>query len=549
MNPQIKIEVIDKDGWRKEFSFQKGLFHIGSAGVNDLVLENARGGGVAARHAQLIAAADGTGYRLVNLGDTDILLNEAGDKLAPPHSVVSVKDGTIVKIGDFTLVFHGEAMMVAAAPSNGRSSHIGLQLSLPRTYLAPHQSLAGVLAVGNHGDQAGVQFDLDLEGLESDCYNIEPAPLLPSGSEREVALRIFHRGNTPLAGEHTITIHAVAPQAYPNEEATITCVIQVQPFYQHTLRPVSSDQQSTANAQPKVVPTMPRAPANRFEDLLPPTVPTRDVQSSPISQQPEKETIPPVIPENLQVLTLKAAPPPELQEAKPKEAPPTSSTAEDWWKDAETESASPVSIEAETIEISESTVPDSVPQEPDIAEVPAPLPVSGELEMVTDVEVAIEIPAPPIDVRDTAQETVASVEETKTPETPAEEPEVIHNVSSVIELQMASVEATAVAESPVDIKAPLEQKPAPPSDQQSAVNDQPKNTTPADDDWWSAPEISPQEKEEPQVPVLKIAPLVEVEPASPDEAEVKPISQADDWWSEPEKENTPPAANEEWWSA
>ncbi|HOU12879.1 MAG TPA: hypothetical protein PKZ84_07155 [Anaerolineae bacterium] len=489
MNPQVKIEVIDKDGWRKEFSFQKSLFHIGSAAMNDLVLENARGGGVAARHAQLIALPDGSGFRLVNLGDSDILLNEAGDKRASPHSVASVSDGSVIKVGDFTLIFHGEAMLVAAAPADSRSSHIGLRLSLPRTQLAPHQNVTGVVAVANHGDLTGVQFDLDLEGLEPECYTIEPAPLLPSGTEREVALRIFHRGNKPLAGDHTVTIRAVAPDAYPGEEASVTCTIQVQPFYKHTLRPAGSGQLSAVSPQPEVA-SPPKGPARRVDDLLPPPVAARPVA--------------PPAPERQPALTLKAVPTPEVQPTPPK-AIPTSPPAEDWWTVPEAVSGQPAAV---------SPQPEVEPE--------APTPGRVEAAMEPAAETVSEAPAaPPVETWETAPEPVAAViAAVEQPATPITEPK------SAVSKQGAAVsgQLSAISEQP------------------AAISEQPEKVAPAADDWWGAPE----EPRIPETPIKTIAPTPQAEPAPETEATPPP---ADDWWSEPEKENTPPVANADWWSA
>ncbi len=559
MNPQVKIEVIDKDGWRKEFSFQKSLFHIGSAAVNDLVLENARGGGVAARHAQLIALPDGSGFRLVNLGDTDILLNEAGDKLAPPHSVATVSDGSVIKVGDFTLIFHGAAMMIAAAPAAGRSSHIGLRLSLPRTKVAPHQNLAGVLAVANHGDQTGVQFDLDLEGLEPDCYNIEPAPLLSSGSEREVALRIFHRGDKPAAGDHTVTIRAVAPDAYPGEEASVTCTIQVQPFYKHTLRPAVSGQPSAVSHQPEMeTARRGKALVPPSEDLLPPTIPARSVQPAAvsgqpsagsrqpaaISRQPEMETATTMTPERPQVLTLKAAPQPGVQAQPPKVAA-APSASEDWWAAPEIPAPPPATVEvkAKAVPAPGSTVLESLPaKEPDI-EVPASLYASVEPETAPEAEVAVETPtAPPVEMGEPQPpETAAGVDEVVEEAVPLnEEPEATPDVPPIEEPVTALIEAIAVAEPVAEVETPPEQG-TPPS------GDQPERATSVDDDWWGATEEPPI----PVTPVVKIVPPVEIEPTP--EAKVTP-PQADDWWSETtdtgaEKKETSPGANEDWWSA
>ena len=85
MNQQIEIEVIDKDGWKKTFPIRKNIFHIGSVTANDVVLEAKRGAGIAPRHAQFIALQEG-GYRLVNLGDTEIHLEGTENRIVPPHS-------------------------------------------------------------------------------------------------------------------------------------------------------------------------------------------------------------------------------------------------------------------------------------------------------------------------------------------------------------------------------------------------------------------------------------------------------------------------------
>ena len=241
MNQQIEIEVIDKDGWKKTFPIQKNIFHIGSSVANDVVLEANRGAGVSARHAQLIALQDGSGYRLVNLGDTHILLGEQDDSTVPPRSVAAVADGSVLRIGDFTLVFHGNAPLTPAVPTTAAKSdaNIGLHLLLSDTQLAPNQMRSGTLIVSNQGDRSGVQFDLKLEGLDDDCFSLEPTPLLSSGSEAEVVFRLYHRGTKPLAGEHTVTIRATAPQAYPGEEAMVTYTLQVQPYYRHSLQPAA----------------------------------------------------------------------------------------------------------------------------------------------------------------------------------------------------------------------------------------------------------------------------------------------------------------------
>jgi hypothetical protein len=244
---QNAVEVVDKDGWRRVYPLQKAIVHIGAAPGNDITLESTRGSGVAARHIQLIArAGGGQGYRLVNMGDSDILLGPASDRRITPRSFIDLADGEQVRLGDFTLVFAGGGFGAGAviAPAGGEgltavgggSGGIGLSLSMPRVQLAPHQSLDGTILVRNLGEKAGAQFKLEIEGLEPDWYEIGPGPILFPGAAKEVSLRLFHPGRpTPGAGDYRFVVRATAPSAYPGQSATAVQVIQILPFYSHRL--------------------------------------------------------------------------------------------------------------------------------------------------------------------------------------------------------------------------------------------------------------------------------------------------------------------------
>ena len=76
------VDVVDREGWHKEYPLAKAIVSIGSDPRNDVVLERTRGGGVSPRHLQLISATDGPGYRLINMGDTDVQVGQ-GQSLAP----------------------------------------------------------------------------------------------------------------------------------------------------------------------------------------------------------------------------------------------------------------------------------------------------------------------------------------------------------------------------------------------------------------------------------------------------------------------------------
>jgi hypothetical protein len=261
MNPHSKIEVVDKDGWRKTYPLEKSITYIGSQVTNDIVLESGRGMQVDPLHAQLIAVNGNSGYQLVNLATTDILLGSTGDQTLPPRSVLRLNDEMIFRLGDFTLVFRSEGTLTGGSTSRGASQNIGLNLSLPQPRLAPNQSLEGIVTVQNRGQQPGAQFELDLEGMDPECYDIEPGPLLSSGAEKDVFFRLHHRGAKPLAGTLTITIRAKASRAYPAEEAVISKDIEVLPFYRHSLRLISPDRKAAPSpAEPEAL--LPKAKAS-----------------------------------------------------------------------------------------------------------------------------------------------------------------------------------------------------------------------------------------------------------------------------------------------
>jgi hypothetical protein len=270
MNQRNKFDITDRDGWRREFPFDKAIVYIGSDPGDDVCLEPHHGGGVMPRHLQIIAPASGGGmYRMVNLGDTDVFVGAAADRSVPPRSFANLSDGDGIQVGDFRLTFRsGDAMLslgpggrtfappaafmgasvtngapasgslIAAPTASGRTSAaIGLRLSLPSAQLAPDRPLMGSILVSNLGDKPGVQFRLEAEGLEPDCFEIGAGPLLFPGAEKAVSLLLRHsKRSAPLAGVHRFVIKASAPEAYPGDSMTVAQDIQVVPYLRHTLR-------------------------------------------------------------------------------------------------------------------------------------------------------------------------------------------------------------------------------------------------------------------------------------------------------------------------
>lgn len=255
-----KIEIANVNGWRKTYQVHKRLIHVGSDPGNDLALDDGGRGEIAPRHLQIISLPESAGYRLVNVGDAAVFVGPAGDEVLPPRAARDVADGECVQLGDFTLTFragettvdetmgeeHWSSTETGSEPAPQRadaqptratdSGVIGLTLTLSQTALGPDQPIEGAITVRNQGQQTGVQFDLALEGLPSDCYDVGPGPILFPGAARDVPLRLDHpRRPEPPAGPHAIQIRATAPEAYPGEQRVVSQVIEILPFYDHEL--------------------------------------------------------------------------------------------------------------------------------------------------------------------------------------------------------------------------------------------------------------------------------------------------------------------------
>jgi len=271
------LEITDKNGWRRDYPLQTAIVHIGSAPTNEIVLEQSRGTGVAHRHAQIINAGDG-GFRLINLGDSEITLVSEGNRPLAPLASAQIAPGASLKIGEFSLMLKrngggsagpvggavsqtatnggsvsaamnilGDATaMMGASPggssaadfygSERTSDKIGLSVNLPHTQLAPDRPIEGAIKIKNQGNRPGVQFKVEIENLDSDYYEIGPAPILFPNVEKDIVFKLQHAQKTEIpAGEHRFLVRASAPEAYPGEVTAVAQVINVAPIYKHEM--------------------------------------------------------------------------------------------------------------------------------------------------------------------------------------------------------------------------------------------------------------------------------------------------------------------------
>jgi hypothetical protein len=242
MAQENRVEVINRMGWRKDFVLDKPIIQIGCDARNDIVLDDGTQSSVAARHAQLLpSSVNQSGLRLINLSDQPIALlgPEEGVLAAAatiaPRTSGEIASGDRVRIGEFTLIFHG---------GEQRSEVVKLSVETNGKTLAPDRPLTGNLTIHHVGNKAAVQFKIELEGLPPDAYEIGPGPVLFPNAEKQVGFTLNHsNGAYPPAGTQRITFHVSAPDAYPGERASVTHEIEVAPVYRHKMRVVVMETQ------------------------------------------------------------------------------------------------------------------------------------------------------------------------------------------------------------------------------------------------------------------------------------------------------------------
>lgn len=253
MPQQNRVEVINKFGWRKDFVIDKPIIQIGRDARNDIVLDDGHESGIAPRHAQLLpSAVNRQGMRLINLSEREIQHMPGGAATAaspvgPADVAIAQRPGVAIaarasgeiaggdalQIGEFTLIFHG---------GEQQSGVLKLDVETNGKLLALDRALTGTLTIRHLGNQAAVQFRIEVEGLDPDVVEVGPGPVLFPNAEKQVPFRLQHpRRPHPPAGPHRVIFYVTAPDAYPDERASVAAEIEVAPFYRHKVRVVVMD--------------------------------------------------------------------------------------------------------------------------------------------------------------------------------------------------------------------------------------------------------------------------------------------------------------------
>jgi hypothetical protein len=338
------IQVQDPFGWMKAFRLEKSLVIVGSAPVVDIVLPAEHGEGVQPFHLQLLhPQPELVTVRAVNLTGGAIPLVRANLTAAAvlgANASLDLEDGDGLQVGGFRLT-------LALQPVEGfsraqRSEHLGLKLEMPTPRLRAGKGVDGLLTVSNFGTQKRCQFDLDLDGLPADCYQIDPAPLISPNGEEQLRIRFFHGGIRPTGGTCPVTLRMTAPVTYPTEEVLLSFNLEVAPIYQVDVSILTVNETPISPIEP--LPSAPPQPA------MPATAPAVAVPPLPQVAKPEAPTGVPAPLPPLPVETVTANPAPQIvpQPVVEQFAPSAPSAAAaaadgDWWTEP---AASQVSVQS-----------------------------------------------------------------------------------------------------------------------------------------------------------------------------------------------------------
>lgn len=236
MSRESRIEMVNQEGWRREFVLKRSIAYVGSQAGADILLQSAD---VSPRHLQFVPSSiNRAGYRVINLGLTDVAVRrKAGATVQPlaPRASAEMGDGDSVEIAAHTITYYSGD--VQSGVIQARVDMVGTRLELDRP-------LEGAIFVRNAGEKAGVQFVVEVQGIDEKLVQIDSGPVLFPGVEKRVGFRLVHsRMPTPPAGEYTLTVVVSAPDGYPGESAVVTQPVVIAPFYAHKIRLIAAEPQ------------------------------------------------------------------------------------------------------------------------------------------------------------------------------------------------------------------------------------------------------------------------------------------------------------------
>lgn len=317
------ITVLNKTGWSKLFNLEKSLVMVGSDSLNDIVLSDEIGSGVAPMHFQLICEQNPEPIlRILNLRNTPITrVNLLSFRNAPiqPQKMTQLFEGDQLTLGSYTLTI---SLVSYGFIKVERSENLGMELKLPHLNLRQNEVISGKVKLTNFSQQKYSQFNVDLIGLPIDCYQIDPVPMLYPGASEELAIHIFHRNNQPPAGECAIQLLLTASQSFPTELVTIDAVLHVEPVFSFSSG-FLVDEELVDEVEEVSIPAVVQAETEPENEMTHETTPALAVEAAEVepvaevvkSALPEEVLLVEVQPESIPTEPSTVAPSPEVPPA------------------------------------------------------------------------------------------------------------------------------------------------------------------------------------------------------------------------------------------
>ncbi|KPL76915.1 hypothetical protein ADN00_09970 [Ornatilinea apprima] len=261
------IRIIGQNGWTKSVKIEKAITRVGSAPSCDLQIQAPE---VSPEHLQLFFLQESPATcQVLNLG-AGVLFRQGGQSAAdlPAYAVASAQNGDEIWLGDYRIQFD----LPLSNRSVQTSQVVEATLEFPNAILRPDLVTAGRIFIRHVGPQPTCQFQVTLSGLPAGCVQVDPLPLLFSGGAGEAGVRLFHRGQSPRAGFHDLTITITAPETYPGEQAVLQQRVYVSPVFEQSLE-LQDDLAGARLAQPTVMveppPAAPQVTLPAEPDILP----------------------------------------------------------------------------------------------------------------------------------------------------------------------------------------------------------------------------------------------------------------------------------------
>ena len=225
----MQLSLIEKQGWQKRVLIDSAVTRIGSDATNDIHLSSEN---IAPVHLQIFYLKDQpSSCKVVNVSENAVEVHGRISSMLAPLGQINLKDGDEVHLGEYKIVFH----LPLVGYVGKESKSIKASLLLPDTVLPANAVMEGRLIVGNAGQVDDCQFQVELNGLPEDCYRIDPIPLMYSGAQEIVTIRLYHRKMQPKAGSLEFELRITSPDSYPGEELVLRQGFYIAPVFEHVL--------------------------------------------------------------------------------------------------------------------------------------------------------------------------------------------------------------------------------------------------------------------------------------------------------------------------